>query len=51
MSENAGLGLAPARAAKAASERTRPWCEYAARIIAAVVMTIPTAEVCLTVGR
>src|SRR6478752_59790 len=30
------MGLAPPRAAKAASERTRPWCEYAARMIGAV---------------
>ena len=34
--EDAQMGLAPPRAAKAASERTRPWCEYAARMIGAV---------------
>lgn len=39
--EEAGNGAMPPRAANAASERTRPWCEYDATRIAPVTAPTP----------
>ena len=41
MPEDAGMGLTPARAAKAASERSRPGWDQAVRAMAAVMGPMP----------
>src|SRR5690625_7537144 len=39
--DDAGIGLTPARLANAASERTRPGCDHAAKAMAAVTGPMP----------